>query len=142
MRGPGKFFFGPVPMFEPQVIKEEGNVRTWVDGFGTTRVDAIDQPTDGFATRRYLRFAVQNRADWERVKERLDPHAPERTHPIEQNDPPCCASAPPPRCTRAGGTHWRDNIEACNSSGSPRAPHDHRTLLGHPRLRPGCSSCP
>ena len=82
MRGPGKFFFGPVPMFEQKVIEESGNVRTWTDGYGATRVDAIDQPTDGFATRRYLRFAVQNRADWERVKERLDPHAPERTHPI------------------------------------------------------------
>ena len=58
--GVGKFFFGPVPMFEQQVLEERGNVRTWIDGYGTTRMDAINQPTDGFATRRYLRFAVQN----------------------------------------------------------------------------------
>ncbi len=118
MRGPGKFFFGPVPMFEPQVIKEEGNVRTWVDGFGATRVDAIDQPTDGFATRRYLRFAVQNPDDWARVKERLDPHAPERTHPIAENDPVLRLGTSAP-VHGAGGSHWRDNIEACNSSDLP-----------------------
>lgn len=116
--GVGKFFFGPVPMFEPQVIEERGNVRTWVDGYGATRMDAIDQPTDGFATRRYLRFAVQNRADWERVLERLDPHAPERTHPIDRPDPPVSLGTSAP-AHGAGGVHWRDNIEAANKSEYP-----------------------
>lgn len=116
--GVGKFFFGPVPMFEQRVIEERGNVRTWVDGYGTTRVDAIEQPTDGFATRRYLRFAVQGRADWERVRERLNPHSPERTHPLAQPDPPerLGTSAP---VHPAGGIHWRDNIEAANKSEYP-----------------------
>ncbi|MGD9494821.1 MAG: hypothetical protein AB7Y46_00795, partial [Armatimonadota bacterium] len=116
--GVGKFFFGPVPMFEQRVIEEKGNLRTWVDGYGCTRVDAIEQPTDGFATRRYLRFAVQNRADWERVKERLDPSSPERTHPIPQPDPPerLGSSAP---VHGPGGIHWRDNVEAANKSQYP-----------------------
>ena len=118
LRGVGKFFFGPVPMFEQRVISEEGNVRTWVDGYGTTRVDAIEQPTDGFATRRYLRFAVENRADWERVKERLDPHSPERTHPIDEQDPPETLGTSAPKHP-AGGSHWRDNVRACNSSKIP-----------------------
>ena len=82
------------------------------------RVDAIDQPTDGFATRRYLRFAVQNPDDWARVKERLDPHAPERTHPIAENDPVLRLGTSAP-VHGAGGSHWRDNIEACNSSDLP-----------------------
>ncbi len=116
--GVGKFFFGPVPMFKQRVIEEKGNVRTWIDGYGCTRVDAIDQPTDGFATRRYLRFAVQNRDDWERVKERLDPNSPERTHPIDYQDPPETLGTSAPR-HGPRGIHWRDNIEAANTSEYP-----------------------
>ncbi len=116
--GVGKFFFGPVPMFEQRIIEEKGNVRTWIDGYGCTRADAINQPTDGFATRRYLRFAVQSRDDWERVKERLDPASPERTHPIDYQDPPETLGTSAPR-HGPGGAHWRDNVEAANKSEYP-----------------------
>src|SRR6056297_836921 len=87
-RGVGKFYTGVHPLFEEKLIKEEGNVRTWVDGWGATRQDAIEQPTEGFATRRWLDFAVKDWDDWKRVKERLDPHSPERTRPLEPDEVP------------------------------------------------------
>jgi hypothetical protein len=51
MAGVGKFYTAIWPLFEEKLISEEGNVRTWVDGWGQTRQDAIVQPTAGFATR-------------------------------------------------------------------------------------------
>jgi len=117
--GVGKFYTSVHPLFEEKLIKEEGNVRTWVDGWGTMRQDAIVQPTEGFATRRYLEFAVKNWDDWKRVKERLDPHSPARTRPLIEDEvtphlgPDSYGWHPP------GGNHWRDNIEACNNADVP-----------------------
>jgi len=118
-RGVGKFYTGVHPLFEEKLIKEEGNVRTWVDGWGATRQDAIEQPTAGFATRRWLDFAVKDWDDWKRVKERLDPHSPERTRPVPAEEIP--ESLGPDGYGRhpAGGAYWGDNIEACNNSDVP-----------------------
>jgi uroporphyrinogen decarboxylase len=117
--GLGKFYTGVHPLFEERVISEEGNIRTWVDGWGSTRQDAIRQPTAGFATRRWIRFAVSNWDDWRRVKERLDPHTPERTRPLTADEvtphlgPDAYGWHPP------GGSHWRDHVDACNNSELP-----------------------
>ena len=62
------------PPFEQQVIDEDAETRTVVDQYGVKkreRKDAGSMPE-------FLSFAVSSRADWERVKERLDPSAPER----------------------------------------------------------------
>lgn len=117
--GPGKFYTAVWPLFEERVIKEEGNIRTWVDGWGATRQDAINQPTAGFATRRYVEFYIKGRREWEEVKKRLDPHTPERTMPLSQDQVP--SSVGPDGYGRAptGGTHWRDMVDKCNSADVP-----------------------
>lgn len=117
--GIGKFYTSVHPLFEERIIEEKGNIRTWVDGWGSVRQDAIHQPTAGFATRRWIEFAVKGWEDWERVKERLDPHAPQRTRPLTGEEvtphlgPDSYGWHPP------GGTHWRDNVEACNNADVP-----------------------
>ena len=115
----GKFYTGVHPLFEEKLISEEDNKRIWVDGWGATRQDAIDQPTAGFATRRWLDFPVKDWPDWERVKERLDPHAPERTHPLSAEDIP--ESLGPDGYGRhpIGGNHWSENVERCNKADIP-----------------------
>ncbi|MFN4179825.1 MAG: hypothetical protein ACK4I8_05900, partial [Armatimonadota bacterium] len=52
--GIGKVNFGPIPPFEERVIEEKGNIRIWTDHYGVKRMDAIKQPTPGFATRKYI----------------------------------------------------------------------------------------
>jgi uroporphyrinogen decarboxylase len=117
--GVGKFYTGVHPLFEEKVIEEQGNIRTWVDGWGATRQDAIRQPTAGFATRRWLEFAVKDWDDWKRVKERLDPHTPQRTWPLTEAEvtphlgPDGYGWHPP------GGNHWSENVEACNRAEVP-----------------------
>ncbi len=119
MTGPGKFYTAVWPLFEEKLIKEEGNIRTWVDGWGQTRQDAINQPTAGFATRRYLDFFIKGPAEWAEVKKRLDPHSPERTHPIaEENLPPTMAFDNYGRAP-AGGVHWSERVDACNEADVP-----------------------
>ena len=117
--GIGKFYTGVHPLFEERIIEEKGNIRTWVDGWGAVRQDAINQPTVGFATRRWIEFAVKGWDDWKRVRERLDPHAPQRTRPLSEDEvtphlgPDSYGWHPP------GGVHWRDNIDACNNADVP-----------------------
>ncbi|MCD6361182.1 MAG: hypothetical protein J7M38_09985 [Armatimonadetes bacterium] len=119
LMGVGKFYTAVWPLFEEKIISEEGNIRTWVDGWGQTRQDAIVQPTAGFATRRYLDFFIHSRADWEEVKSRLDPHSPERTRPMSEDElPPTVAFDSYGRMT-PGGVYWRDNIERCNNADVP-----------------------
>ena len=109
--------------------QEEGNVRTWVDGFGATRVDAIDQPT----VARHPPLPALCGAepdDWARVKERST-----RTPPSAQRSLRtirCCARhlhRCMARAARTGATTSRPATAPIS-----RAAHDHRTLLGH-RLR-------
>ena len=88
--GFGRFDSGPVPPFEVRTIEERGNLRVWIDEWGVKRLDAIKQPTDGFQTRKYLEFPVKCPADFERMKERFDPHSPERTRSDPDGPPDWC----------------------------------------------------
>ena len=80
-------------------------------------MDAITQPTEGFATRRYLEFPVKTPADFEAMKARFDPHTPERTQPMQVVDRTLNPDAY--RHHTGGGTYWRDNVKACNSADVP-----------------------
>lgn len=117
--GVGKFYTGLHPLFEERVIEEKGNLRTWVDGWGSTRQDAIRQPTTGFATRRWIEFAVKDWDSWKRVKERLDPHSPERTRPLTAAELPPHLGPDNYGWHPPGGTDWRDSVDACNNSDLP-----------------------
>lgn len=99
--GPGTIDSDPWPRFEVQILEEKDNKRTWINEFGITRIDAIIQPTEGFATRKYVEFPVKNLADFEKLKERYDPHSPER-YGIGNN-----------------GDCWKNRIELCNNSERP-----------------------
>ncbi len=116
---PGKFYFGPWPPFEEKVIEERGNYRIWIDGWGVKRLDAIRQPTAGFATRKYIEFPVKSPADFERMKERFNPHSPERTHPLPPEAIPPTLNPDGYRIMPPGGVHWRDMVDKCNSADIP-----------------------
>ncbi len=115
--GIGKLYTGPLPPFEERIISEKGNIRIWIDSWGVKRMDAIRQPTEGFATRKYIEFPVKTPADFEEMKKRFDPHTPERTRPVEWTPP----SLNPDGYRRhlPGGTYWKDNIEKCNKADVP-----------------------
>jgi uroporphyrinogen decarboxylase len=113
--GIGKLYCGPLPPFEERIISEEGNLRVWVDHWGVKRMDAIRQPTEGFATRKYLEFPVKDAATWEAMKWRFDPHTPERTTPSEA--PPTLN--PDGYRHNVGSQSWRDLVEACNNAQVP-----------------------
>ncbi len=115
--GIGKLYQGPLPPFEERVISVEGNVRTWVDEWGVTRADAVNQPTDGFATRKYLDFPVKTPADFEEMKGHFDPHTPERTLPVDTVTPSLNPDGY--RHHTPGGVHWRDLVDACNQADVP-----------------------
>ncbi|MGD9494798.1 MAG: uroporphyrinogen decarboxylase family protein [Armatimonadota bacterium] len=117
--GIGKFFAGPWPGREEEVISEKGNRRIWRDAWGALREDAIEQPTEGFATRRYLEYPVKNRADWEAIKPHFDPHTPERTHPIAAHQVPRSLNPDAYRHHPVGGTHWSELVERCNNADVP-----------------------
>jgi uroporphyrinogen-III decarboxylase len=117
--GIGKFFGGPWPGREEEVVEERDNKRIWRDAWGALRVDAIDQPTEGFATRRYLEYPVKNRADWEALKEHFDPHSPARTQPLAAHQVPQSINPDAYRHHPVGGTHWRDLVERTKTSEVP-----------------------
>lgn len=118
--GIGKFDCGPLPRFEETVLAERGNVRIWIDHWGVKRMDAIHQPTPGFATRRYLEFPVKTLADFERMKTRFNPHAPERTIPQPcENEPPTLN--PDGYRVHQSIVCWRERIESCKQSEYPVA---------------------
>jgi len=105
--GAGKLNTSPMPLFETKTISEDGNKRVWTDEWGVTRIDAINQPTAGFQTRKYIEFPVKTPADFEAMRQRYDPHTPERTVDLDESGKP------------VPGTSWRDRAEACNSSDAP-----------------------
>jgi len=116
--GIGMLYTGPMPPFEEVVLEETGNKRVWVDQMGVKRVDAIRQPTEGFATRQYLEFPVKNEADFERLKERYDPHSPERTVPA--TDPAAYASLNPDEYRHyRPGPPWQQMVGRCKRSEVP-----------------------
>ncbi|MBM3474105.1 MAG: hypothetical protein FJX75_12620 [Armatimonadetes bacterium] len=116
--GMGKVYTGPIPPFEERVIEERGNVRIWVDSWGVKRVDAIDQPTEGFATRKYIEFPVQTPADFEAMKQRFDPHSRGRLDNLPDDE--VRPTLNPDGYRRYyHGTPWTELVEACNSSTAP-----------------------
>jgi uroporphyrinogen decarboxylase len=117
--GIGKFFAGPWPGREETIIEEQDNKRIWRDAWGALRVDAIDQPTEGFATRQYLEYPVRNRDDWEALKEHFDPHSPQRTEPIAEHQVPKSLNPDGYRHHRPGGTHWSELVESTKSTDYP-----------------------
>lgn len=70
--------FMPVPRFEQVVLEDFEDKKIWIDELGAKRLDFKTQATPGFVTRTWLEFPVKNRADFERMKERFDPHSSTR----------------------------------------------------------------
>jgi len=116
--GIGMLYTGPMPPFEEVVLEEKDNKRVWIDSMGVKRVDAIHQPTEGFATRRYLEFPVKTVEDFERLKERYDPHAPDRTRPSDRPDRYASLNPDSYRHYQPGAC-WRDRVDLCNGSDLP-----------------------
>lgn len=116
--GIGKFDCGPLPRFEETVLEERGNVRIWIDHWGVKRMDAIHQPTPGFATRRYLEFPAKTPTDFERMKAHFNPHTPERTIPLPgENERPTLN--PDGYRVHQSTVCWRERIEVCRQSEYP-----------------------
>jgi uroporphyrinogen decarboxylase len=66
-----------LPAFEPQVIEERGE--NWVIQDGDGALSEQLKPEFGASIPRYIRYAIQTRADWERMRdERLDPARADR----------------------------------------------------------------
>lgn len=114
----GMLYDGPIPPFEERIIEEVGNKRTWIDHWGVMRIDAIDQPTDGFATRQYLEFPVKSPDDFRRMKERFDPHSPERFRASPEQAQRTELN-PDGYRRYAAGECWEDRVEECNASPWP-----------------------
>ena len=115
---PGKFYYGPWPLFEQKVIEEKDGIRTWIDEWGVTRQDAVTQATEGFATRKYIAFPVTCRDDFEAMKHRFDPTTPERTHP-HPSDGTRYSLNPDAYRMRGRAVHWSEKVEQCNASDAP-----------------------
>lgn len=116
--GLGKIDCGPLPWFEERVIEERGNVRIWVDHWGVKRMDAVHQPTEGFATRKYLDFPVRDRATFEQMKQRFDPCSPERYEPqADENKRP--TNNPDGYRVYQSTQRWRDRVDICNNADVP-----------------------
>lgn len=118
--GFGKLNTRPIPECEPRLIRETGNEREWVDEWGVQRIDAINQPTEGFATRRYLRFPVESLADWEAYKFRFDPTTPERLIPVPGENQKETYN-PDGYRVHQGGTAWNDpaHLDRVNHGDAP-----------------------
>lgn len=116
--GIGKVYCGPVPPFKEEILEERGNYRVWRDHWGVKRLDAVKQPTDGFVTRSYLEFPVKCPADFEKMKEKFDPHSVERTGP-GGDGAPLTDLNPNHYRPGPGGTFWPDLVDACNNGDNP-----------------------
>jgi uroporphyrinogen decarboxylase len=116
--GIGKMYCGPLPAFPEETLEIRGNTRVWRDSWGVTRMDAINQPTEGFATRRYLEFPVKTPADFEKMKERFDPHTPERTESDEGGSAPDTLN-PDGYRRYYPGLGWRDLAALCRGGDLP-----------------------
>jgi len=112
MTGIGRTYWGPWPPFDEEVIEEHGNTRVWRDFMGRTRIDAIEQPTEGFATRSYLEFPVKDQADFDRLRERFNPKDPIRLEP--QPDEHFKSLNPDLYRHLSGTACWKDRVAQCN----------------------------
>jgi hypothetical protein len=107
-----------VPRFAEVVLEERGNVRIWIDHWGVKRMDAIHQPTPGFATRKYIEFPIKDLADFGEMKARFDPHTPERYLPLPGENERASLNPDGYRIHHAT-EHWKDRVEVCNKSEYP-----------------------
>jgi uroporphyrinogen decarboxylase len=115
----GMLYDGPIPPFEERVLEQKGNKRVWVDHWGVKRIDAVRQPTEGFAPRRYLEFPVKTPADFEEMKRRFDPHSPERFVPDPAQAEATCLNPDGYRRYPARADCWRDRVALCNEGEWP-----------------------
>jgi len=76
--GPGPWIhLGLLPGFEYKVLEEKGDHITIQDGDGATA--EMIRPELGASIPRYIRYAIETRADWEKVRdEKLNPDTPGR----------------------------------------------------------------
>lgn len=61
---------GMHPKFTEEILSVEGDYKIWRDELGAIRKDFLKNATPGFVTRTWLKFAVENRADFEQMKKR------------------------------------------------------------------------
>ncbi|MCE5324122.1 hypothetical protein LLG46_12525 [bacterium] len=66
------------PLFEKQVVEEKDGHVTYYDEEGALRMDGIDAQDSGFVTRKWLKFPVESREDFIKMKERYNPEDPGR----------------------------------------------------------------
>ena len=74
---------GPIPLFETQVLEEDERTKLIRDERGRVR-RALKDGAVGEAPicmDQYLRFPVENMADWQAMKKRYDPTCPRRLEP-------------------------------------------------------------
>ena len=70
---------GIYPKFKTRILEENEDGRVWMDDQGIVTHDAGKSlKTPGFNTRSFLSHPVKNRDDWPGMRERYDPHSPER----------------------------------------------------------------
>ncbi len=60
------------PRFEKIIVEEKDGHITYYDEEGALRMDGVDAQGSGFVTRKWLKFPVENRADFARMKERYN----------------------------------------------------------------------
>lgn len=61
------------PRFEKTIVEEKDGHVTYYDEEGALRTESIDAQGSGFVTRKWLRFPVESRDDFHKMKERYDP---------------------------------------------------------------------
>ena len=67
--------FGLVPPFERKVIEDDGRILTYINEKGQLLRDLHGAE---LSMPEFIDYPVKNRADWERILERMDPDSPER----------------------------------------------------------------
>ena len=73
----------PVPLFEKEVLEEDERTQVIRDERGRVRRQLKEGMIDGetISMDQYLRFPVENMADWQEMKKRHDPTCPQRYEP-------------------------------------------------------------
>ena len=61
------------PQFEKVIVEEKDGHVTYYDEEGALRIDGIEAQGSGFVTRKWLKFPVENRDDFLKMKERYNP---------------------------------------------------------------------
>lgn len=61
------------PQFEKVIVEEKDGHVTYYDEEGALRIDGVDAQGSGFVTRKWLKFPVESREDFIKMKERYNP---------------------------------------------------------------------